>query len=187
MVGAAVDSGATIMNYTGHGSSNAWVTSGFNKTSVNNLTNVGKWPFIFSVACVNGDFVNNTCFAEAWTRAEDEGEPTGAIATIMSTINQSWNPPMRGQDEMNDILTEAYSDNIKRTFGGVTMNGVMNMNDNYGNQAYTETDCWTIFGDPSVVVRTSYPEDIAISHSNTISVDETSFTITCDADNLSID
>ncbi len=53
---------------------------------------------------------------------------------------------MRGQDEMNDILTEAYSDNIKRTFGGVTMNGVMNMNDNYGNQAYTETDCWTIFG-----------------------------------------
>ena len=52
--------------------------------------------FIISVACVNGNFVNSTCFAEAWLRAEDNDEPTGAIATLMSTINQSWNPPMRG-------------------------------------------------------------------------------------------
>ena len=44
------------------------------------------------------------CFAEKWLRATNsEGEPTGAIAALMSTINQSWNPPMLGQDEMNVI------------------------------------------------------------------------------------
>ena len=182
MVSAAVNSGATIINYTGHGSDNAWSTSGFSSSSVNNLTNTDKWPFIFSVACVNGNFVNGTCFAEAWTRAEDNGEPTGAIATIMSTINQSWNPPMCGQDAMNDILTEAFSENIKRTFGGITMNGCMEMNDSYGSSGYQETDCWTIFGDPSVVVRTDAPAEMTVSYPSSINDDETSLTVECDAD-----
>ena len=44
---------------------------------------------------------------------------------IMSTINQSWNPPMLGQDEMNDILTEQYEDNIRRSFGAISMQGCM--------------------------------------------------------------
>jgi hypothetical protein len=181
-VSEAVNAGATVINYTGHGSTTSWVTSGFNNSAVNNLTNVGKWPFIVSVACVNGNFVGNTCFAEAWTRAEDGGEPAGAIATLMSTINQGWNPPMRGQDEMADILVETYSDNIKRTYGGITMNGVMNMNDVYGSAGYTETDCWTIFGDPSVIVRTSYPEDMTVNHAPSITVEDNTFTVTCDAE-----
>ena len=182
MVGDAVNSGASVINYTGHGSTNAWSTSGFNTNSVGQLTNVGKWPFIISVACVNGNFVGTTCFAEGWLRAEHNGDPAGAVATLMSTINQSWNPPMRGQDEMADILTEVYSDNIKRTFGGITMNGVMNMNDMYGAQGWTETDTWTIFGDPSVMVRTSIPEDMYVVHANNITVEETSFTFTSDAE-----
>ncbi len=181
-VATAINSGATIINYTGHGSTSSWGTSGFNNGDINNLTNVGKWPFIISVACVNGNFVNATCFAETWTRASDNGEPTGAIATIMSTINQSWNPPMRGQDEMNSILTEAYEDNVKRTFGGIAMNGCMNMNDVYGQNGFQETDCWTIFGDPSLMVRTAIPAEMNVSHPSTIALGETSFTISCDAE-----
>ena len=69
------------------------------------------WPFIWSVACVNGEFNVGTCFAETWLRATDsDGNPTGAIATLMSTVNQAWNPPMEGQDEMNAIFVESYSD-----------------------------------------------------------------------------
>lgn len=180
MVSAAVNSGASIINYTGHGSNNAWSSSGFSSSHVNSLTNTDKWPFIISVACVNGNFVNGTCFAEAWTRAEDNGEPTGAIATIMSTINQNWNPPMCGQDAMNDILTEAFSGNIKRTFGGITMNGCMEMNDSYGAGGEQETDCWTIFGDPSVVIRTDVPAEMTVTHPESITNEETAFTLYCD-------
>jgi hypothetical protein len=181
-VATCVNSGATIINYTGHGSTSAWSTSGFNNGNVNSLTNTGNWPFIISVACVNGNFVNATCFAEAWLRAEDNGDPTGAIATLMSTINQSWNPPMCGQDEMNDILTEAFSNNIKRTFGGITMNGCMGMNDTYGSNGYEMTDTWTIFGDPSVVVRTDIPSEMTVSHPDSLDLDATSLTITSDAE-----
>lgn len=182
-VATDIDSGATIINYCGHGSTTSWGTSGFNNSNVNNLTNVGKLPFIIAVACVNGNFVNNTCFAEAWLRATDnDGDPTGAIATLMSTINQSWNPPMRGQDEMNDILTEAFQDNIKRTFGGITMNGCMGMNDVYGSAGYEMTDTWTIFGDPSLVIRTAIPAEMTVTHPETISFDSTSVTLSCDAE-----
>jgi hypothetical protein len=157
-VAEAINNGATIINYAGHGSTTSWGTSGFSNSDVNNLTNTGKLPFIISVACVNGNFVGSTCFGEAWTRAEDGGEPTGAVATIMSTINQSWNPPMRGQDIMNDILCELEEGNIKRTFGGITMNGCMGMNDAYGSDGDAMTDTWTIFGDPSIMVRTDIPQ-----------------------------
>ena len=181
-VASAINTGVSIINYTGHGSTVSWGTSGFNNGDIEGLTNTGMWPFIISVACVNGNFVNNTCFGETWIRAEDEGQPTGAIATIMSTINQSWNPPMRGQDEMNDILTEAHEENIKRTFGGITMNGCMNMNDVYGQGGYSETDCWTIFGDPSVMVRTAVPADMTVSHPAGLPLGSTSFTVSSDAE-----
>ncbi|MDP2723700.1 MAG: C25 family cysteine peptidase [Bacteroidales bacterium] len=182
MVATGINSGATIINYTGHGSDNAWSSSGFSSSNVNQLTNTGKLPFIFSVACVNGNFVNASCFAEAWMRAEDNGQPTGAIATLMSTINQSWNPPMGGQDEMNDILTEAYSNNIKRTFAGISMNGCMQMNDQYGSAGDEMTDTWTVFGDPSVVIRTSYPQNMLVTHPTELHLGETSMVLTCNAE-----
>ncbi|PLX13692.1 MAG: hypothetical protein C0598_03130, partial [Marinilabiliales bacterium] len=182
MVAEAVNSGATIINYTGHGSDVSWGSSGFSSNNVNQLTNNDKLPFIISVACVNGNFVGTTCFAEAWLRAENNGEPAGAVATIMSTINQSWNPPMRGQDDMNDILTEADENNIKRTFGGITMNGCMGMNDEYGAGGDEMTDTWTIFGDPSLVVRTDVPANMTVTHSPIAPMGTTSFQLDCDAE-----
>ncbi|HEY9113908.1 MAG TPA: C25 family cysteine peptidase [Bacteroidales bacterium] len=183
MVATAVNDGATIINYTGHGSQNSWSSSGFSSNNINtSLTNVGKLPFIISVACVNGDFVNATCFAEAWMRKEHNGFPAGAVATLMSTINQSWNPPMCGQDAMNDILVETFENNIKRTFGGITMNGCMQMNDDYGSDGDEMTDTWTIFGDPSLVVRTFIPQEMTVSFEPSIYVGSNSFEINCDAE-----
>lgn len=179
MVGDAINSGATIINYTGHGSTFSWGSSGFSNNDINNLENNGKLPFIFSVACVNGNFVDYTCFAEAWMRHEYNGEPAGAIATLMSTINQSWNPPMRGQDEMNDILTETYTDNVKRTFGAIAMNGCMNMNDVYGSGGDEMTDTWTIFGDPSLEIRTAAPHDLVVSHPASLFLGSTSMNVSC--------
>jgi len=182
-VSDAVNDGVTIINYCGHGSTTSWGTTGFSNWDVNNLTNAGNLPFIFSVACVNGNFKNNTCFAEAWLRATDNfGNPTGAISTIMSTINQSWDPPMCGQDAMNDILVETYPDNIKRTFGGVTMNGCMEMNDTYGSAGYKMTDTWTIFGDPSLMLRTAYPDDIAVTNPAMLMVGDSTMEFTCNVD-----
>ncbi|MFO8128789.1 MAG: C25 family cysteine peptidase [Bacteroidales bacterium] len=182
MVAEEVNTGSTIINYTGHGSTTSWGTSGFSNGDVNNLVNEHMWPFIWSVACVNGNFVGNTCFAEAWLRATNNGNPTGAVATLMSTINQSWDPPMCGQDEMVDILVETYPDNIKRTFGGLSMHGCMKMNDEFGSAGDEMTDTWTCFGDPSVMVRTAFPQIMNATYSNNIFIGMSSFTVTSDAE-----
>lgn len=179
MVGAEVNAGLGIINYTGHGSNNAWSSSGFSSTEVNALTNVGKWPFIISVACVNGNFKNLTCFAESWLRANNAGQPTGAVATIMSTINQYWDEPMEGQDQMDTILCEAYANNIKRSFGGIAFNGLIKMNDYYGNSGMDMTDTWTVFGDPSVIVRTDAPSPMTVTHSTLEVVGVTQLAINC--------
>ena len=181
-VATGVNDGASLILYTGHGSNTAWSTSGFNNNNVNNLTNTDKLPFIWSVACVNGNFQNITCFAEAWLRATDNGEPTGAIAFFGSTINQSWNPPMEGQDEMVDLLVETYSGNIKRTFAGLSINGCFKMNDTYGGGGNDMTDTWTVFGDPTVFVRTDNPGTMIVSHDPTLFVGSTSLSVSCNVD-----
>ncbi len=178
MVATEVNTGATIINYTGHGSTNAWSTSGFSSTNVNSLTNNGMWPFIWSVACVNGNFVGGSCFAEAWLRATNNNEPSGAVATMMSTINQSWNPPMCGQDEMNDVLVESYPGNINRTFGAASMHGCMQMNDEYGGGGDEMTDTWVCFGDPALHVRTAFPQALIANYMPSIFIGMTSLEIT---------
>lgn len=179
-----LQNGASVINYTGHGSSSSCGTTGLNSNHVDQLTNVDRYPFFFSVACVNGEFVGQDCFAEQWLRATDDvtGEPTGAIATLMATINQSWNPPMCGQDEMNDILSEVNPNNIKRTFGAIAMNGCMQMNDDYGIDGDEMTDTWTLFGDPSVTVRTDVPVSMNVSHVLTDFIGTDEVVITCDLD-----
>lgn len=180
MVAAEINSGIGIISYTGHGSSTSWSTSGFDNTKVKSLTNFDRHPFIFSVACANGDFANYTCFAETWLRATKSGKPTGAVATIMSTINQSWSPPMCGQDEMVDILVESYPENIRRTFGGICMNGCMKMNDVYGIEGDEMTDTWLIFGDPSLAVRTASPVPMNVSHDAELPVGSGQLTVFSD-------
>jgi hypothetical protein len=181
-VAADVNAGTSVINYTGHGSTTSWGSSGFSNSDVNNLVNDNKLPFVFSVACVNGNFVNSTCFAEAWLRATNNGEPTGAIAFLGSTINQSWNPPMCGQDEMNDVMAETYADNYKRTFGAISMHGCMLMNDEYGAGGDEMTDTWTCFGDPSVMVRSAMPQTMTVTHDPVLLLGFDEFTITCDVE-----
>lgn len=173
-----IDEGSGIINYCGHGSDNSFVSTGFSNNDIAALTNNNMWPFIWSVACVNGNFTSGTCFAEAWLRATNNGQPTGAVATFMSTINQSWDPPMEAQDECNDILVESYTNNIKRTFGGLSVNGVFKMNDTYSD--YNMTDTWTIFGDPSLMVRTDDPQTMVVSHNNYLKLmNDSSLLINC--------
>ncbi len=178
MVATAVNQGRSIINYCGHGWPQGWGSSGFSNTDVDALTNDNMLPFITSVACNNGEFDSYTCFAEAWLRATNDGEPAGAIGAFMSTISQSWDPPMQAQDEFNDILVGTYPDNIRTTFGALCFQGCMSMNDQYGSDGWGETDAWTVFGDPSLQVRTDTPATMTVSHASEIEQGATTFEVT---------
>jgi hypothetical protein len=178
MVATAVNEGRSIINYCGHGWPQGWGSSGFSNTDVDSLTNDNMLPFITSVACNNGEFNDYTCFAEAWLRATNNGEPAGAIGAFMSTISQSWDPPMEAQDEFNNLLVGIYPDNKKTTYGALCFSGCMAMNDKYGSDGYSETDAWTVFGDPSLQVRTDTPAAMTVSHASEIEQGATTFEVT---------
>ncbi|MFH1689848.1 MAG: C25 family cysteine peptidase [Candidatus Eisenbacteria bacterium] len=176
MVAAALNEGRSIINYTGHGSYLGWTSSGFWNSDVNALMNDNMLPFIWSVACVNGMFTQPVCFAEAWLRATNGTEPTGAIAVLMSSINQDWDEPMDAQDEMVDLLVAG----AKRTFGGLSMNGGCHMLDEYGTAAEDDFLAWHVFGDPSLRVRTDTPEPLSVSHLSFASPADLTFSVTTD-------
>jgi hypothetical protein len=145
-VAAAVNEGRGLINYCGHGSMEAFTTSGFSINDVNALSNDNKLPFVIGVACVTGAFDQGTCFGESWLRATRNGVPIGAIGAYMSSINQSWDPPMAGQDEANDLLiAESHF-----SLGALCFAGSGKMMDDYFAAGVEMFDTWILFGDPSL-------------------------------------
>jgi hypothetical protein len=151
MVSDAVNAGRGIINYCGHGNVNSWGTTGFWNGDIDNLVDDNELPFIFSVGCANGEFSDfDPCFAEAWLRATHNGQPTGAIATYMSSVNQYWDPPMRAQDEFNERLVDPS--HSYHSLGTLCFAGSCGMMDAYGQAGWDMSDTWHVFGDPSLRV-----------------------------------
>ena len=183
-ISSDINSGVGIINYANHGQETAWGANSsgyvyYANSHVNALTNDNKLPFIFSVACLVGKYDHSSdCFAEAWMNATNGSNPTGAIGTLMSYISQPWIPPMWGQDNCIDILTE--QSNTKRTFGGISINGLMGIFDHYSTseqQAVGTYQAWIVYGDPTLTVRTSTPTAMTVSHNGSISSTATSYTV----------
>jgi len=151
-----VNNGRGFINYVGHGSNTSWSTTGFSNTDASALTNGNKVPFIMDVACVNGNFVSITCFAEAWMRNANGG----AVGIYASSINQSWAPPMRAQDEVTDLLIAE----VHTTLGGLYYNGSCKMMDVYGSDGVNMFKTWHIFGDASLQIRSKTPIAMTVSY-----------------------
>ncbi len=176
-ISSDINSGAGIVNYANHGQETAWGANSsgyvyYANSHVNALTNDNKLPFIWSVACLVGRYdYTSDCFAEAWMNATNGNNPTGAVGVLMSYISQPWIPPMWAQDECVDILVESYNSNIKHTWGGTSINGLMGIFDHYSttNTDASETyQAWVLFGDPSMMLRTKTPQAMTVTHNGTI-------------------
>ena len=169
----AVNQGVGIINYCNHGSETSWGVAGYSTSNVNALTNDNKWPIVWSVACLNGKFnYSPECFGEAWMRASNNstGVPTGAIGGMFSWISQPWQPPMYGQDEMVDILTEWHnSDQFNHTLSGASLNGSNSILDFGSTEIFTATQhSWLLFGDPTLMVRTENPVEMNVNASPSV-------------------
>ncbi len=135
--------------------------AGLRTTNVPSLNNEGMYPFNYTLACNPGTFTGSgDCLGEAILKKEGGGY----IGAFMASISQPWYEPYAGIHEHIDILTEQYPDNIKRTYGGTAHNGCMKMIDDYSSKGPWVSDCWVLFGDPSLLVYTDVPKAIEINH-----------------------
>ena len=197
-ISSHINSGVGVVNYCNHGNNQMWGVAYYSNNHVNQLTNSNKLPFIWSVACLVGKYdntetsygsnytigQNNDCFAEAWmhaTYSSSDLTPTGAIGTLMSYISQPWIPPMWAQDECVDILAGlSSSGGTKHTWGGISINGLFGIFDNYGTDqsAVGTYQAWILYGDPSMMVRTKTPQAMTVSHNGSIDVAASSYSVT---------
>ena len=172
--------GTGVILYSGHGGINSWLTSQISSSLVNGLNNHGRYPFIWSVACETGNFVDHTCLAETWLRAtDDNGKPAGAVAALMASGVQTSMPPMEAQDEMVNQLAKG----TLKTFGGVSHSGLISMNNVYGRFGYAMSDSWILFGDPSLTLRTKAPDSIHANHKPYIGKGNIMFTVSANVAN----
>lgn len=192
-----INSGVGIVNYCNHGNNQMWGVASYSNTQVNNLTNSNKLPFIWSVACLVGKYDNtstsyggnytigqsNDCFAEAWmhaTYSSSDLTPTGAVGALMSYISQPWVPPMWAQDECIDILVESYNNNIKHTWGGTSINGILGIFDHYSTSEISAVgtyQAWILYGDPTMMLRTKTPQAMTVTHPGSINLAATTYTV----------
>ena len=170
----AINNGVSTIAYCGHGSEVSWITTGFSNNNISQLTNADKLPFIVSVACVNGAYDGSgDCFAEAWLKKENGG----AVVTWMSTINQPWAPPQRGQDYFYDILIGGYNydehsgqngintTEQRTTWGALTVNALnLMLTESQTSEDINTAHTWATFGDVSLQLRTTMPQTIQSSN-----------------------
>jgi len=176
-----INQGTGVVFYAGHGSSSIMSTGSITKSAIENLSNNGKYPLIWSAACENGNFAGKYCIAEAWLRAANSnGQPTGALAVVMASGTQVSYPPMEAQDKIAELMSNPQEE--LSTMGAISIKGMMSMNDSYGQLGYATTDTWILFGDPALRVRTAAPKQFKVEHKGSIGAGKTYYSFSCNAE-----
>lgn len=184
MINNAINSGVGLFNYTGHGGVDVCSSGNYSSSDINNAVNNGKYPFVVSVACNNGTFTSETCISEVWLRANNLGNPTGAIAATGSSILMAWAEPMQTQDEMAELISEAYLGNRKTTLGGLFYNSQMSMLETYSSSATAVEvmQTWVFFGDPSCEYRNKETIDLTATHVSNVPLATSSVLVNCNVE-----
>ncbi len=148
----ALNEGRCFVNYIGHGSGTSWGTTGYNVSSIHNLSNEYRDPFILDVSCDNGDFTLSECMEEAWVRSGSMTDPKGAIGSFGASTLASWVPPCDMQNHAVMLLTTRD----KHTVGGVCFNGIMHAMDLWGGssgEGLKLMEQYNIMGDCSMLLN----------------------------------
>ncbi|MCP4291127.1 MAG: T9SS type A sorting domain-containing protein [bacterium] len=180
-ISAAVNSGLSLINYIGHGTGSSWTNPYFGVDDVQALTNGSQTPWILDVSCSNGDFSQDECFAESWMRAGGPDQPQGALATYSASTTTPWVPPTVMQAEAVDLLVSEQAN----VLGSLYFHGIMKVMDEYpGNTQLVEQ--YNIFGDCSLMVRTTTPQIPYLEYSDIVALGDTVFAVETGLENTRV-
>ena len=163
---AALNNGASVLNYDGHGYITEWGTTGFRYTSTSLLTNSYMNPFIVDVACLTGAFTSSSypsCLAESFLQAGTKEKPAGAIAIYSASRRANWvSPTMMQKAVIKDFLVT----NLKHTTGGLYFGGMVTALNEVGTTGYglKLVEEYNIFGDASLSVRSKKPAVLDVTY-----------------------
>lgn len=189
----AIEDGRFYVFHRDHGfaGGTGWSNPYFVSSSASSLTNGNLLPVVFSINCHTGEFSLKNCFAESFIR-NPNGGAVGVVAAAYYSysgyndgfsagmIDAIWSDPGLTPNFGNGGVSNppASSANNIRTMGDVLNQGLTRMQQTWGYSIYTHR-LFHYFGDPAMQIWTENPNNnlITSTHSNSISCDESVFTI----------
>ncbi len=137
----AINNGALLVNYTGHGSEEQWSFADLlDDTSVATLTNGGRLPVFLLMDCLNGFFhdVYATSLSTSLLMA-----PNGGAVAVWASSGFTTAPP---QAFMDQALLRTLSANPSQPLGQAILRAKSQITDSDVRRT------WILFGDPAMVV-----------------------------------
>jgi hypothetical protein len=187
----AINGGRFLVTYRDHGGREDWSWPfAFDNTDVDNLTNGDETPVIFSIACQNGWFDNETDNAALNTNAGDEcfcehfiRHNNGGAVAILGATRNSWtgpndffvfglfkaiwpdfapNPPLTGD---YPTMPAGGAGELFR-IGQIHNAGKMYMANCYNHDSYREGtfELYQLFGDPEMFIWTEEPQEMRVDY-----------------------
>ncbi len=142
--------------YSGHGATTYWADGPqFTQDQVEALTNDDIYPFVFSFACVTGEFDYGECFSETWLRTEN-----GASGFYGSSVNSYWDE----DDILEKELIDAWYNGTNRLTPMMDAGKLATMN-HYGGGVSSGSDLlrylemYNLMGDPAQPTVKQIPFD----------------------------
>lgn len=170
----ALNLGATICHYSGHGLADRWQGPQFLKGNIGEISSGTLPMLVISNACLTGSYAEAECFGESWIRAADKG----AFAFIGASNSTYWEP----DDLMERAMYDGYFWDGETGLGGMLYQGLLEvymatlaLNDTTTFQYYY--DVYNILGDPSLKPRIGIPAQTVASYCPVVEMTEDQFSL----------
>ncbi len=166
--------GVSAVNYIGHGTVTGWVTSGFNISSISNLTNGRRMPWVFTIGCQNGEFDGYYCFTEAFLSEGTISDPKGAI----NVMGSSTNTPVGPGDTLQVHTFRGYFTEDIYHLGAAHTFGKAGCYTSFGSSGVDMINMAHVFGCPETDIFTDTSPISPLSNSHSPTVNAGSFQVT---------
>ncbi len=98
--------GVGFINYTGHGTSKSWMSTGIDHTFADDMENISRYPVIISNACLTANYSDENCLGSVMVRATDRG----ALAFIGSSNDTYWDEDYHWAVGTGEIVSQPEYD-----------------------------------------------------------------------------
>lgn len=173
-----INEGVSVINYIGHGTPTAWVTTGFSNSDIAALENDRRMPWVFTIGCQNGQFDTYYSFCEAFLSEGTVADPRGAIATMGSSTYT----PVGPGDTLQIHTFRGYFTEELHHFGAAHTWGKIKCQEYFGGSAEDMIMMTHLFGCPESAIYndTSPVPMLSNDHSPTIGTGPFPVTVTDD-------
>ncbi|HID32253.1 MAG TPA: T9SS type A sorting domain-containing protein, partial [bacterium (Candidatus Stahlbacteria)] len=188
-----INTGVFLVQHRDHGAVTYWVHPYYHISHINGLTN-DKFPFVFSINCLTGQYNNSSqCFTEAFHRHQQGALGlVAASASSYSFVNDTYIfgmydamfpafMPDYPYYNQNQSLLDSLP-NLRPAFGNVSGKYFLHQSDwPYMTDPWYWYVTYHLFhhhGDPFITLFSEVPESLTVSHANQIEEGDTIFTVT---------